>query len=197
MSTHTSALPPADLASAFAAGSRAAGLAGLSRRRPPASPRPSASPDTAPAGPGDSGPAPRVKSRHQGPATPAAEEPPRQITVYVPLETRDLLVAERDTSRARREPKTTTGIVLAAVEAALPTLERLLIDPPPEPNPGLFSHRDTRPTTPNVQLGMRLNPADLRILDDLAKRHHTNRSRLVAAALAHRYARTTTERTAR
>ena len=216
MSQHPSVLPPADLASAFAAPTRAAGLQGLGKRSPArqsstaadfhtGSPQLAEGKDTKPTD------AETPTAVTAGPPEPPSSSPPgsektgsrsrtkmadptRQITVYVPIQTRDDLVAERDGARARRLPTTTTDIVLDAVDACVSHLSHLLADPPPTTvgtgRSGLFTHRVARtPRQDAVQLGMRLGVGDLHVLDDLAAIHGTNRSRLVTVALQRRYNR--------
>lgn len=209
MSQHSSALPPADLASAFAAPTRAAGLQGLGKRSPARHNSPDADFHTAEGEktkPTDAETATAVAAEPSEPSLPSIPsseksgsrslgkmaDPTRQITVYVPIQTRDDLVAERDGARARRLPTTTTDIVLDAVDACVSQLSYLLADPPlataSTGSSGLFTHRVARtPRQDAVQLGMRLGVGDLRVLDNLAARHGTNRSRLVTVALQRRY----------
>lgn len=200
MSEMTSALPPANLSGAFAPQPRASGLQGLVKRQPTTAPtkRDAGQATSVPTSqlPEEAAEIDDARAATSAGSLPTTRdtrskvaEPVRQVTVYVPIQVRDELVAERDGARARRLPTTTTDIVLDAVESAVPHLGQL-IAPTSESTGGLFTHQAVRrPRQDTVQLGMRLDAGDLRTLDELAAQHATSRSRLVAVALERRYDR--------
>jgi hypothetical protein len=110
------------------------------------------------------------------------------IVVYLTPALRDALRKRRQESR-----DTTTAIVLDAVEAAHPDLDRILDAARHLPAPGgLFRHRTpTRPLAEDIRVQVGLRPAreDLDIIDALVEKHQApNRSVLLAAALKHYFA---------
>jgi uncharacterized protein len=139
--------------------------------------------------------APKAERRRSRPssATKRAEAAAiaQTLTVYVPRELRDALTHERHRATAAGEQLTNAGIVLQAIEDALPHLDELTM---PEPKPsGLFTYSTKRAKEPGIQLGLRIAGADLDVVDQIAAKHcDGNRSLLVETALKHRYAVTTT-----
>lgn len=130
----------------------------------------------------------RARNRKTAPVVaapaPDAEAPSRQYKspkqVYLPrsLHQRCLAVAtERST--------TMTALVLQAVNATHQRLDDVLRPDVDTASPGdLFAIPQANvPSEPSVQTTMRLTDQQLAVLDDLARRYQTKRSRLLAAAL--------------
>jgi hypothetical protein len=191
MTTSETVMPPADLASAFGAPDRAAGLQGLSRRQVTAAPPASTPVPTATNTRADKNTAttPAQAPRRSTPATQQNHDTPqRSVTVYVARNLRTEVIQERNRATAAGELKTNAGIVLHAVENALPLIDQLVNAGEQPIRAGLFTHRDRAIKEPGVQLGMRLSEADLATLDQIAEEHcDGNRSQLIEHALAHRY----------
>lgn len=130
----------------------------------------------------------RSRKRRAAPVTaPAASdvEPsgrqyksPKQVYLPRSLHQRCLAVAgERST--------TMTALILQAVNATHQRLDDVLRADDESASPGdLFAiPQATVATEPSVQTTMRLTDQQLAVLDDLARRYQTKRSRLLAAAL--------------
>lgn len=191
MTTPETVMPPADLASAFGAPDRTAGLQGLSRRQvTAAAPARSATTQQPPTPRADKNTATTPPpARQTNPAAePTHDTPQRSVTVYVPRNLRSEVIHERNRATAAGEVKTNAGIVLHAVENALPFIAQLVNAGQQPIRAGLFTHQDRAIKEPGVQLGMRLSAADLATLDQIAQEHcDGNRSQLIEHALAHRY----------
>lgn len=143
------------------------------------------SPETAPA----TGAAP-VRSRRRRPSTviaaPAPEpealgrqyKSPKQVYLPRSLHQRCLAVADERST-------TMTALILQAVNATHQRLDDVLRADDESASPGdLFAiPQATAATEPSVQTTMRLTDQQLAVLDDLARRYQTKRSRLLAAAL--------------
>lgn len=105
-----------------------------------------------------------------------------QVIAYVPVAVRERLQRATGTSGA-----TNASIVLDAVDAIHSRLPELLrASAPARSEAGsLFAPRPVhRRTGPHVQVSMRAWSQDVAVLDDLARRHNTSRSALIAAALS-------------
>ncbi len=173
------ALPPTDLAAVFG---RSGALRGRLQPLREAAPPPLSQANTpAPTGE-DTKAAKRARGRPQ--ASPSAEAltPPRGVIAYLPISLRDRL-------RERRSADATpfADIVLNAVEATADQLGVLVAARRPRTERSTLFVRNTRPeldSEPHVQVYLRLNAENLRVLDRLTQQHNApSRSALIAAAL--------------
>ncbi len=177
-------LPPSNLAAVFGRSDALRGKLQPVRAGRPAPTQPTATPPAAvPERPAEARPTTggrRKPNRTAGATAVPADTPVRGVVVYLPVSLR-----ERLRSRRAAEDVPFAEIVLDAVEA---THERLgdLAAPPASTRSTLFvrSPRPKHDAEPNVQVYLRLNDQNLRVLDRLTQDHKAaNRSALVAAAL--------------
>lgn len=173
-----SGLPPVDLASAFGAPARSAGLTGLLPAKEPA--RPDLSEDPVP----EQVETPATPSGRKNPSkqpAPTAAHPtagrPRAVIVYVTPQQQRWI-------REQVAPgRTLTDVALDALEAHQ---ERLA--PPsstPSQRPSLFTRSPRPAPQPGVQIQLRMTPSNVQVLDQLKDElGFDSRSALIRAALA-------------
>lgn len=174
------ALPPTDLATVFG---RSSALRG--RLQPIRDTTAPGSGPAAPEGKVARGDKPRQSTASKPQAGPAAagDSPARGVIAYLPLSLRDRL-------RQRRSADSTpfADIVLDAVEATADQLNALVAARRPRTErSALFVRNAGAPPNPepHVQVYLRLNAENVRVLDQLTTQHNSpSRSALITAALA-------------
>jgi len=172
-------LPPTDLATVFGRSSALRGR--LEPLRDATLPPAGQTDDPAPATENTKAEK-RTRSRSQADPRPAAHPPARGVIAYLPISLRDRL-----RQRRRSDEAPFADIVLDAVEATADQLDELLAAGRPHTERSTLFVRNTRPEPdlePHVQVYLRLNAENLRVLDRLTEQHNApSRSALIAAAL--------------